>query len=101
MVAPLTIQGGITIEGGITIGGAPSFTITSADFTNGQAIYQNTDAVGTNGVDGFINIATESQFYEGYYASGLTPELVTSISAAVTAAGLDPTNSTGYVWSVT
>jgi len=82
-------------------GNLASFTINSSDFTQGDPIYQNTLTVGTNGVDGFINTAAQGNFYEGYYGQGLTPSAVSSISAAVTDAGLDPTNQTGYIWSVT
>jgi hypothetical protein len=97
----LTIGGGITLGGGIAVGQPAGFTISSSDFTTGQPIYQDTTVIGTNGVDGFENTAAQSDFYDGYYATGLTPEAIAGISAAVTAAGLDPTNSTGYVWNVT
>lgn len=102
MVAPgIKIGGGIEIGGGINIGVTPTFTVSSSDFTNGGAIYQDTTPQGVNGVDGFINTAPQGALYEGYYAYGLTPGAVASISAAVTAAGIDPSNSTGYVWNVT
>ena len=82
-------------------GNLASFTINPSDFTNGGAIYQATLAVGTNGVDGFVNTAAQGNFYEGYYGFGLTPSAVNSISTAVSLAGIDPNNSTGYIWSVT
>ena len=77
------------------------FTINSSDFATGSAIYQDTTPVGTNGVNGFTNTAAQVNFYEGYYGEGLTPSATASISAAVITAGLDPNNSTGYVWNVT
>jgi hypothetical protein len=82
-------------------GNLATFTISPSDFTNGGPIYQNTFGVGTNGVDGFVNTAAQGNFLEGYYGQGLTPSANSTISAAVTAAGLDPNNSTGYVWTVT
>lgn len=78
-----------------------SFTISPSDFTEGGPIYQNTFSVGTNGVDGFVNTAAQGNFYEGYYGLGLTAGAISTISAAVTQAGLDPNNTTGYIWSVT
>ena len=85
--------------GNLAFGGG-GFTLYSSDFANGSPIYQNTTPIGTNGVDGFTNTAAQGNFYEGYYGSGLIPSAVTKISAAVTAAGLDPTNSTGYIWNI-
>ena len=82
-------------------GNLATFTISPSDFTNGGPIYQNTFGVGTNGVDGFVNTAAQGNFLEGYYGQGLTPSAVSAISAAVTQAGLDPNNQTGYIWSVT
>jgi hypothetical protein len=82
-------------------GNLASFTINPSDFTEGGPIYQDTFGVGTNGVDGFVNTGAQTQLGEGYYGSGLIPSAVSTISAAVTAAGLDPNNSTGYIWSVT
>jgi hypothetical protein len=78
-----------------------SFTLNSSDFTNGQAIYQDTLTVGTNGIDGFINTAAQGGLEQGYFGYGLTPSAISYISSAVTAAGIDPNNSTGYIWSVT
>ena len=78
-----------------------SFTISPSDFTNGGPIYQDTFAVGTNGVDGFVNTAAQANFDQGYYGDGLTAGAITTISAAITQAGLNPANSTGYIWSVT
>jgi hypothetical protein len=82
-------------------GNLASFTISPSDFTEGGPIYQNTFGVGTNGVDGFVNTAAQGNFLEGYYGAGLTAGAISTISAAVTAAGLDPNNNTGYIWSVT
>jgi hypothetical protein len=78
-----------------------SFTINPSDFTGGGPIYQNTFGVGTNGVDGFVNTAAQGNFLEGYYGAGLTAGAISTISAAITQAGLDPNNNTGYIWSVT
>jgi hypothetical protein len=77
-----------------------TFTISSSDFTNGNAIYQDTTPIGVDGVDGFTNTAPQGNLAEGYYGQGLTPNAVSRISSAVTEAGLDPNNSTGYVWRV-
>jgi hypothetical protein len=82
-------------------GNLASFTLSPSDFTSGSPIYQNTFGVGTNGVDGFVNTAPQGNFYEGYFGNGLTAGAISTISAAVTAAGLDPNNQTGYIWSVT
>jgi hypothetical protein len=78
-----------------------SFTINPSDFTNGGPIYQDTFAVGTNGVDGFVNTAAQANFDQGYYGDGLTAGAISTISAAITQAGLNPASSTGYIWSVT
>lgn len=98
----ITIEGGIDIGGGITIGQeVGSFTITSADILgSGGAIYQNTTPIGTNGVDGFQSTAPNN-LYEGYYAQNLSSALVTAITNYVTAQGINPTNSQGYVYNVT
>ena len=102
MVAPIQIGGGITFEGGITVGAAGSFTITSADIlVGGFPIYQDTTPLGTNGVDGFENTAAQNNLVEGYYAQSLSLALATAISNYVTAQGIDPNNSTGYVYNVT
>ena len=102
MVAPLTIGGNIQIGGGISIGASASFTITAADILgSGQPIYQDTTPLGTNGVDGFQNTSAQSGLAEGYYAYNLAPGLVTAISNYVTALGISPTNSQGYVYNVT
>ena len=82
-------------------GNLATFTISPSDFTSGGPIYSGTFGVGTNGVDGFVNTVAQPNFLEGYYGQGLTPSAVNTISAAVTAAGLDPNNNTGYVWTVT
>ena len=82
-------------------GNLASFTISPSDFTEGGPIYQNTFGVGTNGVDGFVNTAAQGNFLEGYYGAGLTAGAISTISTAITQAGLDPNNNTGYIWSVT
>jgi hypothetical protein len=98
----ITIGPGIDIGGGINIGGAASFTITSADILgSGTPIYQDTTPIGTNGVDGFQNTAAQNNLIEGYYAYNLSPALFTNISNFVTALGISPTNSQGYVYNVT
>ena len=102
MVAPLQIGAGIEIGGGISIGASASFTITAADILGfGAAIYQDTTPLGTNGVDGFENTAAQTGLWQGYYAQNLNPALVTVISAYVTALGLPPNISAGYVYNVT
>ena len=98
----IQIGGSIQIGGGIGIGGSAGFTITSADILGfGAAIYQDTTVLGTNGVDGFENTVAQSGLAEGYYAQNLDPALVTAISNYVTALGIPPNNSTGYVYTVT
>jgi hypothetical protein len=82
-------------------GNLSSLTINPSDFTEGGPIYQNTFGVGTNGVDGFVNTAAQGNFLEGYYGAGLTSGAISTISAAITQAGLDPNSNTGYIWSVT
>ena len=89
-------QGSIAIRNG-----APSFTITSADFTSGTPIYQGTIPQGTNGVDGFVNTIAQTWLYEGYYGQGLTPSAVNAITAVYNTIGLNPNSSQGYVWNVT
>ena len=98
----ITIEGGITIGGSITVGASVgSFTITSADILGaGAAIYQDTTPIGTNGVDGFENTAAQTGLAQGYYIQNLDPALVTTISNYVTALGIPPNNSTGYVYTV-
>jgi len=97
----ILIEGGITIGGQITISNA-GFTITSADILGGgYPIYQDTTPLGTGGRDGFENTAAQNNLIQGYYADNLAPALVTAISNYVTALGIDPTNSQGYVYNVT
>jgi len=97
----LIIGGGIAIGGGITISNA-GFTITSADILGaGYPIYQDTTPLGTGGRDGFENTAAQNSLAQGYYADNLAPALVTAISNYVTALGIPPNNSTGYVYNVT
>ena len=101
MVAPIQIGGGIEIGGAISIGSG-GFTITAADILGfGASIYQDTGVLGTNGVDGFFNSAAQNNLAQGYYAQNLDSALVTAISAYVTALGISPSNSTGYVYTVT
>ena len=98
----IAIGPGIQIGSGVGIGRSLGFTITSADILGfGAAIYQDTTPLGTNGVDGFENTAAQSGLAEGYYAQNLDPALVTAISNYVTALGIPPNNSTGYVYNVT
>ena len=99
----IEIGTGISIGNGINIGSASlSFTITSADILgSGNPIYQGTNALGTNGVDGFENTDVQTQLYEGYYAQNLDSALVATISDYVTALGINPSNSQGYVYTVT
>jgi hypothetical protein len=100
----LTISGGITLSGQLTIGntGFTGFTITSADILGtGSPIYQNTIALGPNGVDGFENTAPQFGLYEGYTAYNLSPALATAITNYVTAQGINPNNNQGYVYNVT
>lgn len=101
MVAGINIGGSIQIGGGIGIGAPAGFIITSADILGGgQPIYQDTTVLGTNGVDGFENTVAQSGLAEGYYAYNLDPALVTAISNYVTALGIPPNNSQGYVYNV-
>jgi len=102
-VTGIQIGGGITIGGQITIGqGVGSFTITSADILGGgYPIYLDTTPLGTGGRDGFENTASQNNLVQGYYAGNLDPALVTIISNYVTAQGIDPTASQGYVYNVT
>ena len=98
----IAIGPGIQIGSGVGIGRSLGFTITSADiFGTGQPIYQDTTPLGTNGVDGFQNTAAQSGLAQGYYAQNLNPALVTVISAYVTAQGIPPNISAGYVYNVT
>ena len=105
MVAPFRFEGGITVEGGISIGPdvvlSPSFLLSDTDFTNGYEFYQDTTPIGTNGNEGFENTAAQSNLYQGYVGTVLTTDAVARISAAIVAAGLDPQNTTGYIWTVT
>ena len=97
----ISIGPGVSIGPGWSLGAPAGFTITSADILGfGAAIYQDTTVLGTNGVDGFQNTAAQSGLAEGYYAQNLDPALVTAISNYVTALGIPPNNSTGYVYNV-
>jgi hypothetical protein len=102
MVAPIQIGGSIEIGGSISIGQHPlGFTITSADILGGgYPIYQDTTVLGEGGVNGFQNTSAQNNLAQGYYADNLDPALVTVISNYVTALGIDPSNSTGYVYTV-
>lgn len=96
----ITIGAGITIGNGITLG-PKGFTISSSDLVAGQPIYQNTTALGTNGVDGFQNTAAETWLGEGYVSYNLPDATSAKITAEYDRLGLNPLNSTGYVWNVT
>ena len=80
---------------------AITFTVESADFGNGQPIYQNTTALGANGTEGFENTASENWLGEGYYSYNLSPGLVAAISAAYNTVGLPTNSSIGHLWNVT
>ena len=96
----LTIGGGITIGGQITISNA-GFTITSADILGaGYPIYQNTNPIGTNGVDGFQNTAPDN-LGEGYNIYNLASALVNTMTDYLTAQGINPSSTQGYVYNVT
>ena len=86
-------------------GGSPTeptgLVISSSDFVNGGAIYQDTTAIGVNGNEGFDNTAPQSRLDQGYYGNDLTADLVTRITDTYVAAGLDPNDSDGYVWTAT
>lgn len=98
----ITFGAGITLGAGITVtASSNSFTINSSDLSNGQAIYQNTTALGTNGVDGFENTGAENWLGEGYSSYNLSPGLVAAISAAYNTVGLATNSSIGYLWNVT
>ena len=98
----ITFGPGITLGAGISITpSANGFTVNASDLTGGGAIYQNTIALGANGTEGFENTASENWLGEGWYGYNLTPEAITKFDAAMTSAGIDPTNTTGYVWLAT
>ena len=97
----ISIGPGVSIGPVMSLGAPAGFTIRSADILGfGAAIYQDTTVLGTNGVDGFQNTAAQSGLAQGYYAQNLDPALVTAISNYVTALGIPPNNSTGYVYNV-
>ena len=95
MVAPLQIGGGITIEGGITIGTAPSFTLTSADFTGFGA----GGGVTPNGTAGFTTDGLQPAGKELYDASTFTSGFASVLAAFYADNGLS-TDYTGYIYSV-
>lgn len=98
----ITIGPGITLGTGITISPAAGFTITSADILGAAyPIYQNTTVLGTNGVDGFENTASENWLGEGYGGYNLSSTLVTAITDYVTLQGINPLSNNGYVYNVT
>jgi hypothetical protein len=78
-----------------------SFTINSSDITSGYGYGGNANELGVNGVDGFENINPQNNLEFGYVGSFNSSVLRDSISAALVAVGIDPTNSTGYIWNVT
>jgi hypothetical protein len=77
-----------------------SFTINSSDITSGYGYGGNANELGVNGVDGFENINPQNNIEFGYVGSFNSSVLRDSISAALVAVGIDPTNSTGYIWNV-
>ena len=98
----MLLQSTYTVPAGYTFWGpTPTLTVEAADFGSGSAIYQNTVALGTNGTEGFENTASENWLGEGWVGRDLTPTAITKFDAAMTSAGIDPTNSTGYVWLAT
>jgi hypothetical protein len=78
-----------------------SFTINSSDLTSGNGYGGNANELGVNGVDGFENINPQNNIEFGYVGSFNSNVLRDSISVALVAAGINPTNSTGYIWNVT
>ena len=68
----LEIGGGISIGGGINVGHTTTFTISSSDFTQGQAIGADTVPQGINGNEGFINTVAQSNLDQGYVGLNLT-----------------------------
>ena len=78
-----------------------SFTLLTTDFLSGYAIYQDTTPIGEAGNLGFTNDAAQNQLFQGYYGQSITVGAVNKITAAYTELGLDPNNSTGYVWNIT
>ena len=98
----VTFGPGITLGSGITVAPTlPGFTINSSDLFSGNAIYQNTTALGPDGVDGFQNTAAENWLGEGYVCHQLNSALITAISDYVNAQGINPLNSQGYLYNVT
>jgi hypothetical protein len=79
----------------------PTFTITSADFTNGAVFNtDNSAAIGNNGIDGFENTSPDN-LYMAYYGQGLSVNLISQITEVYNNLGLATDNSTGYVWEAT
>ena len=78
-----------------------SFTINSSDFTNGNGYGGSSNALGTNGIDGFENTAPQNDLVFGYNGYGLTSSASAAISTAIVAAGIDPSVQIGYIWNVT
>ena len=96
----LEIGGGISIGGGINVGHTTTFTISSSDFTQGQAIGADTVPQGINGNEGFINTVAQSNLDQVYVGLNLTVGAVERITEAIGAAGLDYTSPIGYIWYV-
>ena len=78
-----------------------SFTINSSDFTSGNGYGGSSNALGTNGIDGFENITPQSDLLLGYNGYDLTLSASAAISTAIVAAGIDPSVQIGYIWNVT
>lgn len=89
--------------GGSATSAPTGLLITSADFVQGSVFNSGTATeIGTNGVDGFdITSAGSNQMDLGYIGYDLTTDLYDRITAAYVAAGIDPTDSQGYVWNAT
>lgn len=77
-----------------------TFTINVGDYASGGPIYQNTNGLGTNGTEGFENTAQETWLGEGYYMHNLTPDTVTKLNTALTAAGINILSNNGHVYLV-
>jgi hypothetical protein len=77
-----------------------SFTIRASDFTDGNAIDNNTDPIGVNGVLGFENTDFDNNLDEGYYGDNLQGTSLAQLTAAYNFLGLSLSDSSGYVWNV-
>ena len=101
MVAPVQIGGGISIGGGINIGTSPSFTLSSADFSNwnsGTFITPNTNTgFTTTGQSG-----PGEAFYGAYLGSaqGGNPAKLAEVQSFWANNGL-ATDTNAYMFNVT